>query len=654
MSNFRKIAILIVALGSVIHAQSPSVNSYDKRSVLIKTKAPVSVSKFGTTQLNSTFAGLSSQPSKIKSISRIKKDPFKTSSTAKSSESNAEVLTLYFDSDQNIPELIKQLKNNPDILIAEPNRILYLPKTQVTPNDPLLTSQYHINLLKMTDAWATTPGTSSVSIAVIDTGIDINHPDFVGQLWQNTAEVNGITGIDDDGNGRIDDKYGWNTDKSSNQLNDLNGHGTHVSGIAAAAGNNSVGIAGIAYGCKIMTLKSNAEDSDSFYLSSIIESINYAIDNNASIINMSLGGRGEYQLFNEAISDAYDAGISIVVAAGNESESIEDNLISPAIHPDVITVAAANDQGEVDTEYSNFGRALEITAPGTLIYSTYPPSTYRTLTGTSMATPIVSGVLGLLKSAHPTATQQQLLDAITATALDKNSPGKDIISGYGLIQPAAALKHLNAPKTRSSHLTGDYIQNNNVIEYTFQSIAPIRQQSIVATINNTRYTLASPHLTFTPSTGTTTGTLRIDLSSIPLAGQTTISLYYEDTNGEFNTDSLTLVNRNDFGIDGPNGEGSKVINAPNPFDPDREPTVIGFQSSQSALVSIEIYTLTLNKVFDWQNTVSAGYHGIEWSGRDLGGTSLPNGVYIMILTARSDSGQTIKKQSKIAISRRKQ
>ncbi len=645
--------ILIILIGStqLLHAEP----RYDTKSIIIKTKTQM-VTKSVTlldaesfkTQSWGLFSRLPNYPTKIKRLSRIQR------------RSNPQVLSLHFDTNQDIKALITQLKSDPNVITAEPNLIYQIPETQFTPNDPLVSEQYHLDLLHMPEAWNISSGNADVTIAIIDTGIDINHPDLKNQFWQNTPEVNGFTGIDDDNNGKIDDKYGWNFNAESTQINDVYGHGTHVSGIAAAQVNNGIGVAGIAFNCKIMSLKTNVNDSDSFYVEDLIAALNYATEMQVDVINMSLGGSGQSPLFNEAIEDAYDAGIVVVVAAGNEHVDIENADISPAIHPDVITVAAADSTGEVDSRYSNYGDAVDILAPGTSIYSTYPPSSYQTLTGTSMATPIVTGVVALLKSIYQDATPTQIYNAITKSALDKGRVGKDSRTGYGLIQPAAALNYLKRPdtylkrpNTKCEILSGDYIKNDQLIEYSFISISPINESSIVATINQNRYTTSSPELSFTPLSGNPSGKLTIDLSTIPLTSELHIQLYYEDSKGDHNTDTINLVIKSGFQIDGPSGEGSKLINAPNPFDPDRESTTIGFQSTQSAMVNIDIYSLNLAKVFEWPIQVTAGYQGIKWDGKDLSGNTLPNGVYILTLNATSDSGETIKKQHKIAISRRK-
>ncbi len=637
---------------ALLHAEA----RYDHKSVLIKTKIPLitdEITPLASPNFQAKKWSVLSQfhPSKIKRLSHPEtKSIFNHLRSASSSQH--QVLALYFDHDQDIPTVIKQLKSNPDIITAEPNLIYQLPKIQFTPNDPSMNSQYHISLLDMPSAWEISTGNSNITIAIIDTGIDTTHPDLRNQLWDNTAEINGTAGVDDDHNGKIDDTHGWGFHSATSNIKDMIGHGTHVSGIAAAQTNNHIGIAGVAYNCKLMPLKASIGNTNYFELADLIEAINYAIEKDASVINMSLGGSGQSSLFNDAISEAHDANISIVVAAGNEASNIEDENISPAIHPDVITVAAARSTGEVDTRYSNYGKAVDILATGTNIYSTYPTSNYHQLTGTSMATPIVSGVVALLKSVYPEATPSQIYDAITQTALDKNSTGKDMLTGYGLIQPAAALNFMKWPRTHSSKLSGDYVQINQTLEYSFISISPIKTDSIVATINQTRYTLQSPELIFTPLTGTYSGKLSIDFSTIPLAAQTPIQLYYEDIKGDFNTDNITLINQSAFKIVGPNGEDSQLINAPNPFDPNNESTIIGFEVSQNADISIEIYTLGLTKIFEWNGYVDTGYQSITWDGKDMSGDTVPNGIYIMALKATSETGESLKKRHKIAVSKR--
>ncbi len=255
-------------------------------------------------------------------------------------------------------------------------------------------------------------GSSDVIVAVIDTGVDYNHLDLRNNIWVNPAEIPD-NGKDDDGNGYIDDIYGWDCVGNDKDPMDDNGHGTHVAGIIAAE-NNKIGGVGIAYNCKIMVLKAG-NSSGYFNNSDIAEAIGYAYMNGASVINMSFGGSNISVAVEEALENAYTSCV-LVAAAGNDS--LCNNLICqvhkgqigvfyPAALPYVIGVMSTNAGGTAVSGFSNFDHfpydsvEYEVFAVGEAIPSTWPGNKYATLNGTSMAAPTVSGIAALLRSAYP-------------------------------------------------------------------------------------------------------------------------------------------------------------------------------------------------------------------------------------------------------------
>jgi len=634
---------------------------YDPYSVLIETKDPTFVVSTSpkTPSGEALLSAISASKFTALGLPSIKK--IKRLSQEKPSQvrimSKSQPVALYFDTPQNIPDLIKRLSKDPNITMVEPNYILQLPQIQaVTPNDPFLNQQYHIDLLEMPEAWALSTGNPSIVIAVIDTGIETTHDDLKNRLWVNTAENMGTTGVDNDMNGFIDDIHGWDFEQNTANVTDLNGHGTHVAGIAGAQANNSLGVAGIGFNIRIMPLKANINHSDGFTVSALVSALNYAVQQQADIINMSVGGSINSTPFNTALANAYAAGITIVAAAGNSRRNIEDASISPANHPNVITVSASNSAGEFASNYSNFGSSVDIMAPGNFIYATYLDNTYAYLTGTSMASPIVAGTVALLKSKVPTLTQAQIYNALTATALDKNAIGKDVYTGYGLVQPFKALSYLDSPQHTPSLLSGDYFQSSQQLVYQFISPIGINESSIVATINHTAYTTTHPALSFStlPSDPLYDSQLTINFDQLSLSDvEVLIQLTYQDTDGTQNDVTITLTQDLEFRLTGPQGQGSALINAPNPFDPDRESTRIGFQLTQPAQVSAKVYSLQLRPLFEYTASHGAGYNEVIWDGRDSSGSAVPNGVYILLFTAKSDSGKSITKRHKMAVSRRK-
>lgn len=300
--------------------------------------------------------------------------------------------------------------------------------------------QYYLNELNMTDTWdyiaslGLNPGGSKdVIVAVIDTGIDLNHIDLRDNIWRNTDEIPG-NGIDDDGNGYIDDVNGWNFVADNNNPTDDNGHGTHVSGIIGAQ-NNDFGTVGIAYNVQIMPLKAG-NSSGYFNNSDIAEAITYAYMNGASVINMSFGGEAITLEVEEALRAAYTDCV-LVASAGNDSKcnNLEhedehppvNNGTYPAALPYVIGVMSANQSLTEKSYFSNYDDTpnnnieYEVYAPGENIISTFPNNKTLSMSGTSMAAPIVSGVAALLRSTYPdrnTYSNKYLQSQIVNTGSD--------------------------------------------------------------------------------------------------------------------------------------------------------------------------------------------------------------------------------------------
>lgn len=252
-------------------------------------------------------------------------------------------------------------------------------------------------------------GSADVVIAIIDTGVDYNHIDLRNNIWVNSAEIPG-NGIDDDGNGYVDDVNGWDFVGDDNDPMDDNGHGTHVAGIAAAE-NNKTGTVGVAYNCKVMCLKAG-NSSGYFNNSDIAEAIQYAYMNGASVINMSFGGSSISISVEDALMDAYNQCV-LVAAAGNDGLCNQPGCCSggapcyPAALPYVIGVMSCNANGTTISAFSNFDHnpynslEYEVYACGEQIPSTWPGNKYATLSGTSMACPVVAGIAAVLRSTYP-------------------------------------------------------------------------------------------------------------------------------------------------------------------------------------------------------------------------------------------------------------
>ncbi|HML04648.1 MAG TPA: S8 family serine peptidase, partial [Methanobacterium sp.] len=313
-----------------------------------------------------------------------------------------------------LSEALGIYRQNSNVIYAEPN---YICNNLVYPNDPSIGLQWGLNRTNMPSAWNLTTGSSNVIIAVIDSGVDLDHPDLKGNLWINTGEIPN-NGKDDDGNGYIDDYYGWNFDGDNNNVTDDNGHGTHVAGIIAASGNNTQGVTGVMWNATIMPLKFLDKNGNG-YISDAVKAIDYATKMGAFIINCSWGGPS----YSKALEDAIKASNALVVcAAGNEftSEDIDASPNYPASYTasNIITVAAVDKYDNL-CSFSNYGiNSVDVAAPGASIYSTWPGARYFYMQGTSMATPYVSGLAGLIKSLHPELSALQ----VKYTILDNVDP----------------------------------------------------------------------------------------------------------------------------------------------------------------------------------------------------------------------------------------
>lgn len=285
------------------------------------------------------------------------------------------------------------------------------PKEDAEAN-PKYDDQVNLGLSNIPNGWTVNgkaPGGSpDVVIAVIDTGVDYNHLDLRNNIWINTAEIAG-NGKDDDGNGYIDDVYGWDCVGNDNNPMDDNGHGTHVAGIIAAENNKEGGI-GVAYNCKVMVLKAG-NSSGYFNNSDIAEAIQYAYMNGASVINMSFGGSFVSIAVEEALENAYNSCV-LVAAAGNDGacnnlsckECDNVGVSYPAALPYVIGVMSTDKDGKHISSFSNYDHypydsiEYEVYAVGEGVGSTWPSNKYACLNGTSMAAPTVSGIAALLRS----------------------------------------------------------------------------------------------------------------------------------------------------------------------------------------------------------------------------------------------------------------
>ncbi|KAJ1606664.1 hypothetical protein OIY81_3139 [Cryptosporidium canis] len=258
-------------------------------------------------------------------------------------------------------------------------------------------------------------GLGNVVIAVIDSGIDFEHPDLRGKIWRNFGEFDCNDGIDDDMNGYVDDCYGWNFVDNNKIPIDNNGHGTHISGIISAIPNRQVGISGICWFCQIMVLKV-LDSKIRGFLSGFVEAIDYALDKGVRISNHSYGSRRSIELLRLAIKRSEDQGMLVIVASGNY-ESDRNNDIVPTFpssfkSENIISVTSITSNGEL-MERATYGRkTVHIGAPGVNICSTYLQGEYRCMDGSSFSAPIITGIAGVLLSVFPNISIYSIKDCI--------------------------------------------------------------------------------------------------------------------------------------------------------------------------------------------------------------------------------------------------
>ncbi len=326
---------------------------------------------------------------------------------------------------RNVLAVCAELNADPEVEYAQPN---YIYRPCKTPNDPEFPDQYAHQLIQMEDAWDISTGSRDVVVAVIGTGVDVNHPDLKDNIWVNKAEIPGNK-LDDDGNGFIDDVHGWNFGESNNIVSpgldyygDYLNHETQVAGVIAGVGNNEKGVTGVNWQCSIMVLRLDEE----YTSDKVAAALDYAAANGARIVNMSFGGdvfgpEGD-KVVNTAIDNAYQKGALLIASAGNADSS---RLHYPAAYPNVMAVSSTNGE-DLKTGHSSFGPWVDIAAPGTDIVTTDLGGEYISTAGTSFSGPYVAGVAALLFAHRPGLT------SIEARAILENTT--DAID-YGDIDP---------------------------------------------------------------------------------------------------------------------------------------------------------------------------------------------------------------------------
>jgi thermitase len=347
-------------------------------------------------------------------------------------------------------EILEELRRDSSVAFAE---LDYRVTAMDEPNDARRPEQWALDTIHCPEAWDL-GHCDNVIVAVLDSGVDTGHPDLSRRLWTNPGETPN-NGRDDDGNGKVDDVYGWHFYQNcasgscvpyeNHVVQDDNGHGTHVTGIAAADTGNGIGIASVSWGALAMTVKVLDEYGEGYY-SDVALGIRYATDNGARIINLSFGGPQPSLILQEAVDYAHQRGVLIIASAGNDGGAV----YYPAACEHVMAVAST-DRNDQRSSFSNVGPQVDIAAPGESILSTWPwLDGYFYKRGTSMAAPHVAGAAALLWSLRPDYQSTEIEQRLLSQSDDVNAaqlPGPDPYLGWGRLNVYQALAGLSQGPT---------------------------------------------------------------------------------------------------------------------------------------------------------------------------------------------------------------
>ncbi len=434
---------------TVVSAQSPQ---FSPGELIVKLANPQNLSKVppkNTFETGIASIDKLSRQFEVISVQEIFKN--KSKITSKISELSG-VLKITFPEHFDVKRLIAAYRADLNVEYVQPNHIY---KLHYQPNDSLFDQQTYLPVVMAEQAWDAQLASEDIIVGVIDTGIDYSHEDLIDAIWVNSGEdLNGngrvdftdFNNFDDDGNGFIDDIRGWDfTDAPAfpdggdfqmpdNDPFDENGHGTSVAGIIGATGDNNKGIAGLAFGCKIMVLRAGTslgflEEDD------IASAIIYAIANGARILNMSFGDVVSSPLLRDVMEYAYGQNCVLVASSGNSSTDI---IHFPSGFPQTISVGATNDDDQL-AGFSNFGSSVDVVAPGVNLLTTSRANRYETFSGTSASAPMVSALAALILSKFPDLPNESVKGMIESTSDDLGTPGWDNFFSTGRINAARAL-----------------------------------------------------------------------------------------------------------------------------------------------------------------------------------------------------------------------
>lgn len=510
---------------------------------------------------------------------------------------------------QDLEETAETLRQNGQVEFVEPNIEL---QGSSIPTDSYFTSQWGVKKINLPNAWDDTKGETSVSVAVLDMGVDINHPEFKG---------------------RIINPYDVLTGKKT-----LIGksHGTHVAGIIGAAMDNK-GVVGVAPNVSILPV--NLFQNSEVKVFNLINGIHYAVDKGADIINLSLYTPYYSATIDSAIEYAHSKGVIVVGAVGNDGKAIS---AYPAANEHVIAVSATNKNDSIAT-YSNRGNYVDISAPGTDILSTDIDGTYVTMSGTSMATPFVSGVAALILSKNPFLSPDEVENILLKSSKDLGAKGKDNSFGYGRVDAAAALKETISPITKFKLSSSTLNQNKkNTVELSFYVEKGL---SVSLYITNEKGKTIKTLMSNKQSNG---GMFKASWNGLNDDGQYNYSgkltVKVEVTNGEKNgwkTVPLTIEDTVHPYLTA--NASSYLFNA-------KQKLNIPFSLSKQASVKVEAYQSNGKKVHTWTTKKTSGKGSISWDGKNSSKKQVSDGTYTINLTPIDATGNKgVLKKVKVSI-----
>jgi len=540
-------------------------------------------------------------------------------------------------SKSSVIEIVADVKERYENIItyAEPDFIM---RAEREANDPFFSSEgtwgqdyedlWGLHRIDIEEAWDTSVGSDEIIVAIIDTGVDIDHPDIEDNIWINEEELNGEQGRDDDDNGKVDDVYGWNFVSDNNNPADRNGHGTHCAGTVAATGNNELGIVGVSWNTKIMALK-GLNDEGKGYTNGLAAAIRYAAVNGAQVLSNSWGFYGWSNTLADAVDYAHDLGSTIIAAAGNSDTRVEHHGISNI--PRVIAVGAI-DANDMKASFSNYGTKVDVMAPGTDTLSLRSEGTgdnealivdelYYRMSGTSMATPHVSGLIALLLANNPELTNEEIRQILRTTADEQNLNGWDYWTSYGSINANNAINsdpvcaaNIMAPVDNILYpedliVSGDveiqfYAYGENYDTFDLEVMGRLLELGLWVDYEDIEYNLVSE-----PENPVTEPyVVTIDADTLPTEGYNTLKLNVMDTEGNIFWDTV-ILKVDDIGITSPSPDHS--------IKPHGEIDIIGRVNNEQ----FESYTIGYGEGFEPEEWSS---EGIEL--RDNGERAVEDGV----------------------------